>query len=221
MNFKGLQPVSFSNIAAESNLRRLASYTMSSLGLIMNNPYKNVSPESIDINVKISDEDVRGHIWSVSASKTEVKRGENIKLDIILEKARGGKKQYSCNFKVPQQLKPGNYKIIICGAEHYERFLRKMVPQKLTPENLETLIQALNYSLSVDRTKLYCMFQLPPEGITIERAELPELPGTRSLILANGRRTLEVKPYNKWLENKIETDMVVQGQQTLKITLKK
>lgn len=221
MNFKGLEPIQFNNITSESRMNTFISDVMSSLALLMNNSYKKLYPESIEINVKISDKDVRGRIWSVSAFKTEVKRGENIKLGVIVEKVRGGKKEYKCSFKVPEQLEPGQYRIIICGANHYENFLAKMAPQKLLAENLQTLVQALNYSLSVDNTRLYFMFVLPPEGITIERAELPDLPGTRSMVLSDNKRTLEVKPFNKWLEKKIETGTVIQGNEILKITVKK
>jgi hypothetical protein len=221
MNFEGLDPIKFNNIIPESRMSTFISEAMSSLGLLMNNSYKKVRPESIDINVRITDNDMRGRIWSATASKTEVERGENIKLDVIIEKARSGKKKYSFIFKVPRQLKPGNYKMIVCGADYYENFLSKMASQKLLAENLKTLVEALNYSLSVDNTKLYCMFVLPPEGITIERAELPDLPGTKSMVLADAKRTLGVKPFNKWLEKKIDTDTVIQGNKTLKITVKK
>jgi hypothetical protein len=164
---------------------------------------------------------MRGHIWSSSLSKTEAKPGENINITTILEKARGGKKEYTAYFKIPRQLKKGSYKIIVCGANYYESFLAKKAPQKLSADNLESLIEALNYSLNIETDRLYCMFLLPPEGIAIERAELPELPGTKALVLADSRRSLKIRPYNKWLEKNIKTDMVVQGHQVLDVSVKK
>ncbi len=99
----------------------------------------------------------------------------------------------------------------------YERFLLKSVPHKFIAQNVPALIEALNYSLSVDRDKLYFILSLPPGGIALEQAELPYLPATRALVLQNTKRALQVRPYQHWIEKSLKTGTVTIDKKALKI----
>ncbi len=83
------------------------------------------------------------------------------------------------------------------------------------------LIEALNYSLGVGRAKLYFLLSLPPGGVTLEQAELPDLPGTKALVLQNAKRTLRIQPYPHWIERSLETGTVVIDKKVMKITIEK
>jgi hypothetical protein len=81
------------------------------------------------------------------------------------------------------------------------------------------LVSSLNDILNVDRTKLYCLLVLPPSGIALERAELPNLPGTKALILQSDKRAMPIQPYPRWIEKTVETGTVVADKEMVPITI--
>jgi hypothetical protein len=68
---------------------------------------------------------------------------------------------------------------------------------------------------------LYCVLLLPPAGLAVEKAELPDLPATKALILADPKRTLKTQPYPQWVQKDIDTDTVNIDSKTLQITVEK
>ena len=87
--------------------------------------------------------------------------------------------------------------------------MQKAAPQRFLVENIESLIESLNYLLNIDRDRLYAVLILPSGGIALESAELPDLPGTKVMVLADATRTLTTAPYQHWIGKSIKIDHVV------------
>jgi hypothetical protein len=62
---------------------------------------------------------------------------------------------------------------------------------------------------------------LPSNGIAVEKAELPDLPATKALILQDPKRTIRTMPYQHWLENSIQTGTIVTDNKVMHITVEK
>jgi hypothetical protein len=62
---------------------------------------------------------------------------------------------------------------------------------------------------------------LPPGGIALEQAELPDLPATKALILQNAKRTLQARPYQHWSEKSLKIGTVIIDKKVVKITVEK
>jgi hypothetical protein len=86
---------------------------------------------------------------------------------------------------------------------------------------LSSLIKALNEILAVKRDRLYYLLVLPPSGVTVERAELPDLPATKALVLRDAKRTLRAQPYQQWVERSIHTGTVIVGRKVMQVTVEK
>lgn len=121
--------------------------------------------------------------------------------------------------KIPENTPPGIYELIVCGGGGYLEFLGRVVPHRFTPENLTTLIEAMNNVLQIRRDRLYCLLVLPASGVTLARAELPDLPGTKALVLQDGKRTLPSRPYPRWLEESLRVGVVVADTRVMHITV--
>jgi hypothetical protein len=215
------EPITFENVSTGLGLTEMIVETVSPVSMLLNNPYKKVDIQSIDFNVHIVPKSIVSHIWSVDLSNSKVKAGQNIDIAVVIESVLAGKKEYQCSFQIPKNLAPGKYELTICGGYGYELFLRKAVPYKFIPQNLAGLMEALRYLLSIERGKLYCVLALPPGGVAIEKAELPDLPPTKALILQNAKRTLRTQPYRHWLEKRLETGTVMTERKTISITVEK
>jgi len=218
---KDAESVTFENVSSGMGLNELVMECYSAVGLLMNNPYEEVDIESIDIDIRIIPRSIVSHIWSVDLSDSKVKAGRSIEISAVLESALAGKKQYRWTMEIPEDMAPGKYELTVGGYRDYEQFLVKAAPHRFIAQSLPSLIEALNNSLQIGRDKLYCLLTLPSGGVVIEKAELPDLPATKALLLQDTKRLLRVRPYSHWLERRLETGTVVIDKKVLQITVEK
>jgi len=221
IDIKDAESVTFENVSSGMDLNELVMECYSSVGLLMNNPYEEVDIESIDIDIRITPRSIVSHIWSVDLSDSKVKAGRSIEVSAVLESVLAGKKQYQWTLQVPEDLAPGKYELTVGGYRDYEQFLVKAAPHRFIAQSLPSLINALNNSLQISRDKLYCLLALPPGGVIIETAELPDLPATKVLLLQDTKRVLRIRPYSHWLERNLETGTVLIDKRVLQITVEK
>jgi hypothetical protein len=216
---RGDKEIRFENVSTGSGVAEMISESVGSVALLMNNPFKEVDIKSLDFDIRILPKNIASHIWSVDLSDSEVQPGQEISLAVVVESYLSEKKKYQFSFKIPDQTPPGKYELIVCGSNEYEQFLRKAVPYRFLAQDFGSLITALNGALSIERDKLYCLLVLPPGGFAVERAELPDLPATKLLILQSAKRTLRIQPYPKWLEKSTKTGTIVVDRKVIPITV--
>jgi len=216
---EGFEPIVFENVSTGLGLAELAKEVVVPVSLLMNNPYQQAEIESLNVEIKIRDKNIVSHIWSVELSDTLVKAGDDVEVSVVVESYLGPKKEYNYTLGIPETLLPGKYDLTVAGENAYRNFLQKKIPYRFIAEDIETLFEALDNSLSIRRDRLYCVFELGRSGIAIERAELPELPATRAVVLQNPGRTLNIRPFQGWLEQSFDTGTVVIDRKVISITV--
>ncbi len=219
INLADGQSIRFENISTSAGLLQPVAEITGSLGLLMNNPYHSADIQSLDCAIQVRSENTAAHLWSVDVTDPKIKPGEDIEISVVVESFLREKKRYRLKLNVPEDVAAGRYGLMLCGSREYERFLAKTVPHRFLATNYQTLVEALNTALNVSRTKLYCVLLLPPDGITLEKAELPNLPGTKAVILQSNKRALRVQPYPHWIEKAVETGTVIAGKDIVPIVV--
>ncbi len=221
IGIEGCEPVCLENFSSNTNLEDCLFDSIGALSLIMNNPYERVPITSLDFEVKILPRTAISHIWSFDVSNTKVKPGQTITTKISLESYLTGRKDYTQKITIPENIEPGSYKLMLTGTNEYMQFLTKAAPYKYTPENLPTLISIINSIANTKRNGLHLVLVLPPGGITIETAELPQLPLSKTLLLNDDKRSTPAKPAAQWLEETIPLDTIVIDGRSLDIVVEK
>jgi hypothetical protein len=219
INLKGGESVCFENVSSDMGLNDLIIESYGSVGLLMNNPYAKADIESLAFDIDILSKSTVSHIWSAELADAKVKPGQDASVDIVVESVLAAKKKYHCSLKIPDNLPPGKYELTVCGPRDYERFLVKMAPYKFMAQSFPSLVRALNDSLQISRDRLYFLLTLPPRGVIVEDAELPDLPATKALVLQDSKRALRVLPYFHWLERSVKTDSIVLDKSVLPIVV--
>jgi len=218
---EGAGSVSFENISTSQGLDELVIEGTGPVAILLNNPYEKVDIKAIDFDIRILPKNIVSHIWSVDLSDSKVKPGQTIEAEVVVESVLADKKKYRCSLKIPDDLPPDKYDLVFTGGYGYEELLRKSAPYKFIPQNLTTLIEAMNNLLRIERDKLYCLLVLPPGGVAVAAAELPDLPATKALVLADAKRTLRTQPYKHWLEQSLKTGTVIIDNKVMPITVEK
>ena len=215
------QSIRFGNFSTGAGLLDPAAEISGALALLMNNPYRSAEVTALDFTISVHSENTAAHLWSVDVADLKVKPGEDLEVNVVVESFRAEKKRYRFKLNVPEDVPAGKYGLMLCGSREYERFLAKNVPYRFIATNYQTLVDALNMALNVSRTKLYCLLVLPSGGITLEKAELPNLPGTKAVVLQSERRALRVQPYPHWIEKTVETGTVIADKEIVPIVVEK
>ncbi|MHC4756451.1 MAG: hypothetical protein ACYTBP_15060, partial [Planctomycetota bacterium] len=219
IEIEGGKSIRFENVSTGMGIFEMLRECIGSVALLMNNPYKEVNISSMHFEIVEVPKNLYSRIWSAGSSDLKVKSGENVRMEVILESVKSDKKKYEFDIAVPEKLAPGNYELGVMGAYEYQQFLARATPYKYIPRNLPGLVEALNELLSIRRDRLYCMFLLPPGGISVESSELPDLPATKALIIADPKRTLITHKYQQWIEKSYHTGKVVMDKKVLRITV--
>ena len=211
--------ISCKNVSTDSGLNEAVGECVAVVTLIMDNPFKKININSINCKLSIKPKNISSNIWSVDLSKSEVKAGETIDIGVIVESYLGEKKKYIQSIKIPEDLKPDTYQLSISGSSGYEQFITKAAPHKFVAQSLPDLIGAIKNLLDIERNKLYFVLVLPTGGITLEKAELPDLPASKAIILQDKKRGINIRPYQHWIEKSINIDSVISNQKVMKITV--
>jgi hypothetical protein len=212
--------IQFDNVATDESMMDLVRDSIQPVALLMSNPYKKAAIEGMDIDVRVRAENISAAIWSVDLSDTAVKAGERVKVDVVVENYLAQKSRYAFEVKVPDELEPGQYELMVCGGGDYQSFLKQAMPHRFMAESYGSLVEALNTALSVRRDGLYCVLVMPQEGgVAVSRAELSDLPGTRALVLADAKRATRVAGFPGWRQWKQETGTIVVNRQVMRITV--
>lgn len=213
------EPVVFENVSTGMELAELIRDSISPVALLMNNPYKQVRIKSLDLDMQIKEKNITSAIWSVGLSRWRVRRGENLDVEVVTESFQAQKRSYKFSFVVPEDTPPGMYQLIVCGGYGYEEFLKKAVPHRFTPENLDTLVGALNGVLAIGRNELHCILVLQAGGLALENAELPDLPATKALVLGDPGRSVTMQVFPGWIDKSVRTDGVIIDKKIMTITV--
>ncbi len=217
IEIEGFQPVQFSNTSTLVGTRDFLKAVMTSTSMILSNPWHEAKIKSFDLYAELENKNILSQIWSVNVSDDEVEPGDTVKIDIVLEGYNTEKKKYTVEIQIPDDLKPGNYKLSIMGGKDYESFLRRNATYRFMPINMDSLIDSMNNLLNVKMDRLYVIFAVPSKGLVIERSELPDLPSTRAMVLLDNKRTVEASPYKNWIQKEIDTQMITVNENTVSI----
>jgi hypothetical protein len=219
IDVEGTAPVAFENVSTGAGLDEMLEEGTAAVAVLLNNPYKKVNIKSIDFDVHIEPKNTSSRIWSVNLSSSRVKAGQQLDAAVIIESFLAEKKEYRRSLKIPTELAPGKYDLIICGGSSYQEFLMRTAPYKFMPQNIETLVESMNNLLAIGRDELYLLLVLPDAGVAVERAELPDLPATKALLLQDAKRTLKSQPHPRWLEESLTTGTIIIDEKVMQITV--
>ncbi len=219
LGVSGERAVDFENTATGAGLLDMVRDGISPVALLLNNPYRAVDIDLLDFDVRVRSENTSAAIWSVDLSDRVVKPGEKFHVEVVLECFQDRKRKYVFELRVPKGLKPGRYDVIVCGGNGYEVFVRRAAWQRFVSESLPSLIDAMNEVGRIRRDRLHCILVLPPEGVIVDKAELPDLPPTKALILGDSSRAASVQPYPHWVEQSVDAGRIVLGREVMHITV--
>jgi hypothetical protein len=213
--------IRFSNISSGMALSELISESAGTVILLLNNPFQEVPIRGARFTIDVTAEDRLSSLYSVDVSDQKVKPGQEIVVGAVVESYPAVKRRFEFKIRMPERIEPGEYTLTVCGSYEYQQMLKRLTPYRFLTKDTGTLIEALEYLLSLKRDRLYCLLELPASGVTVERQELPDLPASKALVLESVNRTIAIQPFQPWIEKSVQIDTITAEKESFKIKVEK
>ena len=221
LNVQGCETLTFEDVTSGDGYREILSGAIGMASLFMNNPFREVRINSLDVEMDITADNSRAALSSIELSETKVKAGQVIDIAMRLNTYQNLKKTQTAKFKIPADTPPGKYSLFVSGGSEYERLVKKLAAHKFTADSISGLVKAIKNVAEIKHNRIYITLQLPAKGITVEGKELPNLPSTKTMLLTDKKRTADIKPLNRWHNITVDTEDVIVGGREFKIIVEK
>jgi hypothetical protein len=213
------QVLQFQNLSSGLAFREVIGDSVGSVAMLLTNPYHKIDVQAIELDFEVMPKNSIAYISSIDVSDLRVKAGEDIKVGVVIESYQARKRRIEFQVTVPEMTKAGKYMLSIGGLTDYLQQVRRKAPYRLMARDLPTLMDALNFLLNLKRDRLYCTLDLPASGIAVEKAEMPDLPASKALVIQDVKRTLRIQPYQPWVEQSRAIGCVIANKQGAQITV--
>lgn len=220
MKFGEIPPLSFSNISSQTDVFDIIDDLMGPLGLILNNPWKEITLTGMEMKTAISEKAYVARIKSAQLNQRVFQPGQTVIAALVLQPLRRPTFSVQVCLPLPGDLPPGRYKINLGSHLNYRNTIQDTQPHRYIAYNANDVQRILQERLSLSRNSLYMTMALPQKGLAIERNELPYLPGSKSMLLNDKSRKADVTQFRPLLSNKIDTDYVIVGKQLFDIEVR-
>lgn len=215
------QTIQFSETLSDTGERAPAIELMSIIAALMDNTFKPIAIKSIALDFDINDQTSAAIIKNVSLFDNAVKAGQTISLAVELKRPLAEPIVKQLKFDIPKDLKPGQYRFSIAGKQGYLNFVKSATPQKFTAKDEKGIIKLIKNITQPSSNNIYMFLETGSAGVTVDNHELKDLPLSKAIPLASPKRTTAIRPYKKWSEKRIETDLFIIGSKTINITIEK
>ena len=188
---------------------------------LMNNPFQQMPPDKITLDVEITPKNLEVSLWDAKLSDSIVRPGQTVTIQTALKGFRSEPIPFTIELPIPQDCPDGKYQLQICGADAYQSFLNKTAPQRFTAVDAQSLLDGLVKVLNIPQDRLFVCLPISQSGLAVRNAELPNLPATKMMVLADAKRVQPMTPYTNFVETSIQTGLIASGSVTIELTVDK
>jgi hypothetical protein len=222
INIKGEEEVVVENrFSSDSDASRSASLSIAvPVNYLMAGGYKNLDLQKIDLEISSQESDRTAVLDSIRFSRTEVKAGESLNLELSWRKANGEAIQEQYPVKIPANASPGALTMLVSDGATLMTLDEQEEGEDLIPRDLTQLIKFINNLRKNDH--LYVRFFRQEPGAMVKGEGLPGLPPSILSILKSERKVGAVTPIHTSALMEYELppgDYMVTGAKILKLTV--
>lgn len=155
---------------------------MFDLFMLAQNPFREASIESIEMDVRVHPGLLEDQLISLRSDHAVYEPGEVVGLKARLHRWRGEEYEWTCEVPLPAHLRPGGYVIHLADAEGALRVERFARPGRFAPRDFDGVLRVIEaMGFSDDRLRVY-LFE-PAMGMDIDSAALGSLPDSVAGVL--------------------------------------
>jgi hypothetical protein len=186
------------------------------VGMTLENPFRNLDVESVDVEATIEPISRMAEIHEVRLLRNVVRPGGTVPIDMNIRPWRAEPKWTRVEVQVPADYPEGTYRLRLCGADDSLRQEMREAPARFQPDDIDGLLALLGRNER--RDQLVVRLDVPGDGLAIGRDELPRLPpAMRSVLTDSARR--QVSGVRQPRITRQPTPYVLQGSGEVEVTV--
>jgi hypothetical protein len=196
---------------ANANGASIATELLPIILSMMNNTFDDLKLKSMDMRIDSRAGRRDAGIFRARIERTLVEPGDTV--DAIIELKVAGKPvvPVRIEFKVPDDLKEGDYRLIICDPKRAMQYQLQTQPQLRRVHDIDEMVAMTQKILDTPSNALFALLQKQKPHLAIGRSELPDLPSSMQTIL-NARTSTSVTAYQEWIINRKNLDLTPTGE---------
>ena len=189
---------------------------MQVISALIENPYRDVTLESINVSLKYESKRRLAWIDQVTAAKASVKPGDTLPVTLRLRERNNGFHTLKLDLRIPTTVKPGVIQIAICGGL-FGRQARARVGARLPRAySVEQLIELLNSDYQNDQ--LVICVSTGTMGVELDGREVCTLPSSLLEALFS-MGTSKVLPARDFVETREKVNWLISGMALLTVSV--
>jgi hypothetical protein len=223
INIKDEQSVELDYLfSSDSDVPNAAALSIAvPVNYLMAGGYHNLDLQDIDLELTAQESDQSALLDSIRFSRTEVKAGENLQLEIAYKKTNGDRIQETYPVQIPENASPGALTLLVSDGATLMTLDEEEEGENVIPRDLTQLIKLINNLRKNDR--LYLRFYRQESGVLVKGEGLPGLPPSILSILKSDRKVGAMTPIHSSTLMEYElprSGYMVAGAKLLKLVVK-
>ena len=189
------------------------------VGMLTQNPFEEVTLESLDATVDIEYGFDAYQLMSAQLNKTTAAPGETVK--VTLELLDMYKKIVKETFEVtiPDDAPDGDTQLLIADSASYTQMLMATRPYLNQIDSVEDFVRALNVVMDPKPTTLYALLQTKRIGLALDGQGLDDLPASKAVVLGNNNSKSMI--YQQMDVTEKAMDRIIVGGTQLQLKIKR
>ena len=189
------------------------------VGMITQNPFEEVTLESLEANVNIEYGFDAYELMSAQLSKTTAAPGETVTVTLELLDMYKQIVKERFDITVPDDAQDGDVQVIIADAANYTQMLLATKPYLNQIDSVDDFAKGLEAVLSPQPDKLYAMMQTKRIGLALDGQGLDDLPASKAVVLGNNNPKSLL--YQQMDVTEKEMDRIIVGSSQLQLKIKR
>lgn len=189
------------------------------VGAVTQNPFEEITLESIDTTIDIDYGLDAYEIFSAKLNKTTAAPGETVTATVELMGLHEKMISRSFEITIPKDMPDGEASMILADASTYTQLMQVAKPHLMQIDSTEDLIKAVTEINSAEPTAVYAMLQTKRPAVALDGVELQGLPGSKAAVLAGNNPRAQVFPAFEITQSPM--GRIVLGNAQLKLNIKR
>ena len=221
VDFEKLGRYTASNIDSDGSTYSIASDVVRPISAILRNPWtKPNRVTGISVAVTVESKQITADLLELKLDGPVYHPGETVTGQVTIRPFRQERTTLPVSLTLPADLPEGTHRLEVGNYMFALSRLQSEMPHRFRPRSVPELFRSIQLVVEPQADHLYVRLALPSGGLALHRRELPDLPASKALVLAEARK-IDTTSFRRSLARATKTPYVLSGSVAASFTVKK
>ncbi len=180
------------------------------VALLADNPYEDLRLKQVTLEATVENDNRSGEITSVTVNRSSAAPGDDVRAVVRVQPYHLAPVDVPLTVHIPLDATDGEYQLTVGSSAMALEEETAYAPQRFDPQNVASLIKAVQHILDYRPEHLYATLVMNVSGAAVAGHEYHHLPASRLAIYASDRRN-DVLPVFEVAKAEVDAGSVIAG----------